>query len=261
MPKVRINLPLAVIVSALVGLSRPSSAQDAGDAGGIFLPGTQPRELTMDLRSPALCDSCHGGYADYAANDTWQGTMMANAARDPLFHAALTVANQDRPGSGKLARRHSPRGWLFGRSSPPLISNLTPDDFESVQCDFCHRLTKGPTGTPHIGNAQYFVADDFVRRRPDPGSTRAARMESTRPTTRRASSAVSVTTCRIRSRMASPSSARTPNGRRAISQRRGRPARAVTCRVSAAKAAVLLACRTATCIVTSLQVETIGCRW
>jgi hypothetical protein len=152
---------------ALSAASLPALAQDAGDAGGIFLPGTQPGTLTQDLRAPTLCESCHGGYADYSANDTWKGTMMANAARDPLFHAALTVANQDAPGSGDLCLRcHSPRGWLFGRSSPPVIENLEPEDFESVQCDFCHRLTRGPTGTPYIGNAQYFVADDFVRRGP-----------------------------------------------------------------------------------------------
>ena len=134
---------------------------------GIFQPGTQPLELSIPLRPPALCDNCHGQYADYAANDTWKGTMMANAARDPLFHAALTVANQDHPGSGDICIRcHSPRAWLFGRSEPALIDRLEAEDFESVQCDFCHRLITGPSDNPYIGNARYFVADDFIRRGP-----------------------------------------------------------------------------------------------
>jgi len=137
------------------------------DAPGIFLPGTQPHELTVQLRPAGICADCHGQYADYEADSTWRGTMMANAARDPLFHAALTVAKQDVPESGDFCIRcHSPRGWLFGRSEPALISNLEPADLESVQCDFCHRLNTGPTGTPYIGNGQYFVANDFTRRGP-----------------------------------------------------------------------------------------------
>jgi hypothetical protein len=137
------------------------------DVPGIFLPGTQPNELTIPFRSSSGCGDCHGLYADYDSDTTWKGTMMANAARDPLFHAALTIARQDEPVSGDLCIRcHAPRAWLFGRSEPALISNLEPNDFESVQCDFCHRLTTGPTGTPYIGNGQYFVADDFTRRGP-----------------------------------------------------------------------------------------------
>ena len=144
------------------------SAKDVPhDVPGIFLPGTQPNELTEPLRTASQCGDCHGQYADYDSNNTWRGTMMANAARDPLFHAALTIARQDVPISGDLCIRcHAPRAWLFGRSEPALISNLQPDDFDSVQCDFCHRLTTGPTGTPYIGNGQYFVANDFVRRGP-----------------------------------------------------------------------------------------------
>ncbi len=154
----------------------PAAAQDAGaggpsdagpDAGRspFFLPGTQPGELTLDLRSPELCKNCHGVYADYSANESWKGTMMANAARDPLFQAALTIANQDVPGSGDLCIRcHAPRAWLFGRSNPPRLSNLEPDDYESVQCDFCHRLV--PRDPLLIGSGQYTVADDFIRRGP-----------------------------------------------------------------------------------------------
>jgi hypothetical protein len=137
------------------------------DVPGIFLPGTQPNELTAFMRSASQCGDCHGQFADYDSNNTWRGTMMANAARDPLFHAALTIARQDVPISGDLCIRcHAPRAWLFGRSEPALISNLEPDDFESVQCDFCHRLVTGPTGIPYTGNGQYFVANDFIRRGP-----------------------------------------------------------------------------------------------
>ena len=131
----------------------------------LDLPGTQPGELTQDLRSPSVCADCHGGYAEYAAMDTWAGSMMANAMRDPLFLAALTVANQDVPESGELCIRcHSPRAFLFGRATPADGSALVPEDDESVQCDFCHRLVEGPGEARLIGNGQFFVADDVVRR-------------------------------------------------------------------------------------------------
>jgi hypothetical protein len=159
---------LVAFVALLLHASPPRSWAGSESDGGtseFFMPGTQPGELTKDLRPPRLCGDCHGFYAEYAANDTWQGTMMANAARDPLFQAALTIANQDVPGSGDLCIRcHSPRAWLFGRSSPPNLDQFETDDFEGVQCDFCHRLT--PNEPVLIGTGQYTVADDFVRRGP-----------------------------------------------------------------------------------------------
>jgi hypothetical protein len=163
-PSVRPEASALLLAAAL--LSAGAAAQDGG-VDGVPLPGTQPGELTKELRDPAICAGCHADHADYAPYDTWKGTMMANAARDPLFQAALSIANQDIPGAGDLCLRcHSPRGWLFGRSKPPSIETLLPGDFESVDCDFCHRLNTGPEGEPYIGNAQYFVADDFVRRGP-----------------------------------------------------------------------------------------------
>lgn len=66
---------------------------------------------------------------------------MAQAARDPVFRAALAVANQDVPGCGEFCIRcHSPRGWLEGRSSATDGSLLKGDDLEGVSCHFCHRL-------------------------------------------------------------------------------------------------------------------------
>src|SRR5690606_4115894 len=123
----------------------------------LELNGTQPLQLTNDLAAPRTCNGCHGGYAEYAPTDTWAGSMMANAMRDPLFLAALTVAEQDIPGSGELCIRcHTPRGWLFGRAEPTDGTGLQPDDYEGVQCDFCHRMTDGPSGERHIGNGQFY---------------------------------------------------------------------------------------------------------
>lgn len=132
----------------------------------LDLGGTQPGELTQDIRAPDACSGCHGSYADYAAYDTWSGTMMANAARDPLYLAALTIANQDIPQSGELCIKcHTPRGWLMGRAYPETNQEmLEQHDDEGVQCDFCHRVVPSPQGELGIGNGDFFVADDYIYR-------------------------------------------------------------------------------------------------
>src|SRR5262245_36058141 len=65
--------------------------------------GTQP-VLTYSLISSTDCRGCHGYDFDpehtIEPGDTWTGTMMAHSARDPLFWAALDVANNDSPDIG-----------------------------------------------------------------------------------------------------------------------------------------------------------------
>lgn len=112
----------------------------------LFLPGSQPG--SVDLESAAMCDNCHGGY-NHAVEPAynWRGSMMASAARDPLWLACLTTALQDSiwvlgtPNIGDLCIRcHSPGGWLGGRSDPVNLTLLTGSDFEGVSCDACHKL-------------------------------------------------------------------------------------------------------------------------
>ncbi len=106
------------------------------------LPGTQPFEHGPDLEASSSCASCHGGY-DTAVEPqhNWQGSMMANAARDPLFLANLAIANQDAAESGDLCLRcHFARGWLAGRSVPTDGSRMTAADGDGVSCALCHRL-------------------------------------------------------------------------------------------------------------------------
>ena len=99
--------------------------------------------------------------------------MMAHAARDPLFYAALTIAEQDKPESADFCLRcHSPVGWLEGRSKPGVGAMLTAKDREGVQCDFCHQLVDPMTeegkalvesDVPGYGNAMYIVSPGIKR--------------------------------------------------------------------------------------------------
>jgi len=131
----------------------------------FFLPGSQPNQ-SGNLETPDKCDNCHGGYdtiVEPAYN--WRGSMMAQAARDPLFYACLAIANQDAPESGDLCIRcHSPAGWLEGRSTPTDGSALNNNDREGVQCDFCHKLIK-PTslGVNPFPDDSIYTADTYSR--------------------------------------------------------------------------------------------------
>ena len=90
-----------------------------------FTPhGTQPG-LAAELESVSTCTDCHRSFDPandaFMPHSTWGGSMMANALRDPLFWAALDVANRDaasigKPGVGDYCLRcHTPRGWYGGR--------------------------------------------------------------------------------------------------------------------------------------------------
>jgi cytochrome c553 len=115
----------------------------------VRMPGTQPApENSPDVEASTRCLNCHGGYnpaVEPAFN--WKGSMMAQAARDFLFWACLTVAAQDsiwaigRPNATDICLRcHMPDGWLAGRSDPTNGSAMKGSDFDGVSCDMCHSM-------------------------------------------------------------------------------------------------------------------------
>jgi hypothetical protein len=126
----------------------------------VRMPGSQPGQVTLE--SPNRCLNCHSGY-DQAVEPgwNWQGSMMAQSARDFVFWACLTVAGQDsiwaigRPNAVDICERcHFPKGWLEGRSDPPNASLMTGVDYDGVQCDFCHNLYDPFFQTTHDGTRE-----------------------------------------------------------------------------------------------------------
>src|SRR5690606_4855813 len=113
----------------------------------IRMPGTQPSTGVV-LEDVRACMACHSNYnPDIEPGFNWQGSMMAQAARDFLFWPAMAVAGQDsqwatgRPVAMDLCLRcHMPGGWLAGRSEPVNATAMTGPDFDGVQCDMCHRM-------------------------------------------------------------------------------------------------------------------------
>lgn len=153
----------------------------AARAGLDDLKGTQPGELANggEFVDVDTCSNCHGGgYSGdktYLPNDSWAGTMMANAARDPVFFAALAVANQDMPGVGTFCLRcHSPVAFVRGHATPPDGSGFGDEalegniDWQGIGCDACHRAEHAPPpDSPYLlGNAQLYYSDDTAKHGP-----------------------------------------------------------------------------------------------
>ena len=158
---------LLLFAAAGLVLAGVVSGFPAGSPLEVFLPGTQPN-VVQTFENPAACLACHqwqgSGNRATIGND-WKGSMMAQAARDPLFYAAMAVANKYVNGVGEYCIRcHSPSGWLEGRGSPPTGEGLTGNDLNGVQCDVCHRM-KNPLlpdstinpAVPGYGNAMMVV--------------------------------------------------------------------------------------------------------
>ena len=148
-----IGLVLTIVFSSLLYAQQVQTT-----INDFFLPGSQPDQSGTFNSMPNNC-GCHDGYdINVEPMYNWRGSMMSQSQRDPLYLAALTIANQDAAFSGDLCIRcHSPRGWLSGRSTPTDGSALTADDREGIYCEFCHRAVKpSQIGVnPYPSNTEY----------------------------------------------------------------------------------------------------------
>lgn len=149
---------------ASLALALPWSWSSPGHAAP-----TEPGGLTNPLVAASTCQNCHsfGNIAPheddplYAPFIGWAGSMMGNAARDPVFWAGVAIASQDEPGATiDCVRCHAPRAFLEGRGDAIAIDELQQDDLAGVECESCHRALED-VGVPP-GNARYTLDDVAV---------------------------------------------------------------------------------------------------
>ena len=177
-------------VATLMLLALTAFAATRASAIDFTPHGTQPG-LMSALEDPSGCSSCHRGNnattLPFMPHSSWGGSMMANATRDPLFWAALDIANQDvaaigKPGVGDYCLRcHTPRGWLDGHvvkngaggssgadgeKGCQLLGHYAAregksNEYSGVDCHVCHRsMPSGAQGQPGlIGNANLWIDD------------------------------------------------------------------------------------------------------
>jgi len=107
----------------------------------VFLPGMQPKEAGIEFAKVQQCRMCHAGTKNKDADPfvSWQSGIISISAKDPIFRAALAIANQDIEGIGEFCLRcHAPRAWLEGRSTPTDGSTLNTEDMYGISCTVCH---------------------------------------------------------------------------------------------------------------------------
>jgi hypothetical protein len=176
------------------------------------LPGTQPGGLTTALADSSSCTGCHVDHI----RDNFNGAMMTNGVRDPLFRAALAIASKDANYGGDLCIRcHSPNAWLNNRSAIPGDPASTDgrlinaEDLHGISCTACHRMvpaTAMPGEAPGdaaeraalsgpfmSGNGAYIVDRSDVRRGPSTSPLRRTQWHN-RAFCARRSNAAPVTT-------------------------------------------------------------------
>ncbi|MEZ4297027.1 MAG: multiheme c-type cytochrome [Polyangiaceae bacterium] len=159
----------ALLASLALLAAAPSARAEYPEFGG-----TQPGELTAEgaFQNSDTCQACHGGGfmgdKTFLAFDTWAGTMMANAARDPVFFAGLAIANQDAPPEAveHCVRCHSPTSYVRGHSVPTDGSALDTIDQHGISCEVCHRAASTPNGDDYYlhGDAQLVFEDNPSKR-------------------------------------------------------------------------------------------------
>jgi MYXO-CTERM domain-containing protein len=132
----------------------------------VDLPGTS--SVSVPLAQPETCRNCHGLFDPLdSPYESWVGSPMAHAARNPLFLSALTEANEDKLNTGDFCLRcHAPDAWLQNKCIEPDGALLDQDD-DGVSCAVCHRMDPSPWKK----NGQYVVADTNEYRGPFPDAT------------------------------------------------------------------------------------------
>lgn len=167
----------AASIAALGAVSILAAGSGKPPRGQVKIPatendflqtGTQPNDdpfAFQPIVESFSCTYCHSDYdIEDAPYDTWVVSMKGQSARDPVWHAALAIANQDVNLGGETCLRcHAPGAWLGGKSFDGTTDHFQFSDFDGINCNFCHRVVNPVPGElPAVG----YPGDD-----PDPDTS------------------------------------------------------------------------------------------
>ena len=151
-----VAFPLLLVAAGAAQSRRPAP----GAAAAV------PRAL---FESADRCQACHNGLTTSSGEDVsigaaWRTTMMANAARDPYWHAAVRRESIDYPAAqadieAECSKCHMPmariEAHVAGREGSvfanlPIGAHATRSALlaaDGVSCTVCHQITKDKLGT------------------------------------------------------------------------------------------------------------------
>ncbi|MGM0384659.1 MAG: hypothetical protein ACQERF_01565 [Actinomycetota bacterium] len=133
---------------------------------------------TADFSGPSVCASCHTGMRDESGADVtvpedWRATMMANAARDPVWQAKVSSEVARNPGlttviEEKCTTCHMPmaetQAVALGQPVTALGDGFFDRDhdlhaaaIDGVSCTLCHQVSDTNLGTMEGFSGHYTV--------------------------------------------------------------------------------------------------------
>ena len=139
-------------MSVSLAMSPPGGqVQVPATIGDFDLLGTQPNSDTDEFASFAShqnCLFCHGDYdLEVSPVDTWIVSLMGQSARDPVWHAAVSIANQDVNVAGSFCIRcHSTPAYMRDGSPTGELDLASLEDTDGVNCTTCHRMVNPDYG-------------------------------------------------------------------------------------------------------------------
>ena len=185
-----------VVAGVLVTAGASSTARDAREARDshrpadpVAVPATAPNADPDNFRTADRCVACHKGVSasdgtDVSIGFDWRASMMANAARDPYFQAAVRREVMDHPEAAaeieaECARCHMPMATVAALQegqSGAVFANLPIGGAEGpyadlaadgVSCALCHQIQPDGLGTEETFTARFNVsAETFPEGRP-----------------------------------------------------------------------------------------------
>lgn len=166
------RLLIIAMVCACTSRTLPSSPPVPTNAATPVTQLAGTRALNGAFPTATQCALCHSNTANGTAMrdaagraiapwDLWRATMMANAARDPIFRAQLQLETQRAPTAAAAIeatclRCHAPmltqQRHAAGQAAPRLAELSTNSDdaiagLDSVNCTTCHRMASDRLGT------------------------------------------------------------------------------------------------------------------
>lgn len=173
-----------------IGVTRPPPGDGGSDgAGGLagdpnvlaLAPGLSVENGRFSTSD--ACAACHdnapGATAmrdednrEIAPFDLWQSSMMANAARDPLWRAVVSAEIAATPAAAEAIGKkcntcHSPMAWTDARllGEPLPTMDVLVDDsmrtdlaLDGVSCSLCHQIEPDDLGTEASFSGGFKVA-------------------------------------------------------------------------------------------------------
>ncbi|MEA3224838.1 MAG: multiheme c-type cytochrome, partial [Planctomycetota bacterium] len=177
MPRISLITAAVVAVAAANGLAQMRGG--GGMGGGRTSGGTSLTTFTTDdFSGSGNCTFCHSDRIDSTGRDVsmdrqWRSTMMANAARDPLWQAKVSSEVNRNPElrdviEDKCSRCHMPmaRVQAVTEGTPVTVfddgflsatHHLHEAAMDGVSCSLCHQIDESGLGAPASFTGNYVI--------------------------------------------------------------------------------------------------------